>query len=149
MIEWYSWILPAQANHIFPGRQYNDTSTRARGQADQMPLTRVGIVVTLGVHHSRKERKGGAVAEKKRVTTINKGWGLFAWPFGRLNLIVLGIGLLFIAVGYILLAQGPATNPLSVSVAPIVLLLGYLVFLPASILVRDPKQKKPDAKKGD
>lgn len=93
------------------------------------------------------------MAEKSRSTSGKyRVWGLFAWPFGRLNLIILSIGVVFIAVGYVFLSQGPATNPLSLTVAPIVLLLGYLVFLPASILVRDPRvsgRKGEGSGKGD
>ena len=79
--------------------------------------------------------------EKKRSIT---GKLMFPWPFGRLNLIVLVAGLAVIVVGYIFLGSGGANSVQSLTIAPILLLIGYLVFLPASILLRD--RKKADEK---
>ncbi len=61
--------------------------------------------------------------------------------FSALNykLLLAGIGLLI--VGYILLGQGPADNPLSQSVAPIILVLTYLVFLPFAFLAKGKENK--------
>lgn len=51
-------------------------------------------------------------------------------PFGRKNYILFGIGALVIVVGYIALAGG------SITLAPILLLLGYLVVIPWAILAK-------------
>ena len=61
---------------------------------------------------------------------------------GRRNLLIFLIGLMVIAVGYVLLAQGPWDNPLSRSVAPIVLLIAYFIIFPIGIFY---KRKKPEA----
>ena len=51
-------------------------------------------------------------------------------PFGRKNYILFGVGALVIVAGYIALASG------SITLAPILLLLGYLVVIPWAILVK-------------
>lgn len=48
--------------------------------------------------------------------------------FSRINAILLGAGVVVIVVGFTLLAQG------SMTVAPILLVLGYLVLLPIGII---------------
>ena len=50
--------------------------------------------------------------------------------FGPTNYALFGAAVLTIAIGYVLLGRG------SITLAPILLVLGYLVFLPAGILVR-------------
>ena len=47
-------------------------------------------------------------------------------------LITLGVALLMI--GFFCLAQGPANNPLSLTVAPIILIFAYLIVIPIGIL---------------
>ncbi|HHX16042.1 MAG TPA: hypothetical protein GX724_07785 [Fibrobacter sp.] len=47
-------------------------------------------------------------------------------------MITLGVALLMI--GFFFLAQGPANNPLSLTVAPIILVFAYLVVIPIGIL---------------
>ena len=51
----------------------------------------------------------------------------------RRNLIIFFVGLFVLAVGFIMLSIGPWDNPLSRSVAPMILLLGYLILFPAAI----------------
>lgn len=51
-----------------------------------------------------------------------------------INAKLLGIAVLVLVIGYILLAQGPANNPLSKSVAPIILVISYIVLIPCSII---------------
>ncbi len=52
------------------------------------------------------------------------------------NYYILGFGFILLIIGNILLAQSPYENPLSLSVAPVVLLLAYLVVFPFAILYR-------------
>ena len=56
--------------------------------------------------------------------------------FTRLNWILLGLALGVIAVGYMLLRMPAADGVLSLTVAPLFLVLGYCVLVPAAILVR-------------
>ena len=52
----------------------------------------------------------------------------FSW--GRVNGILLGVGLAALVFGYLALARG------SLTLAPILLVLGYCGLIPASLLVR-------------
>jgi len=60
-------------------------------------------------------------------------------PFTRKNYIIFAIGIALILLGYVALAQGPADNYLSLSLAPILLVVGYCVVIPIAILYR-PKE---------
>ena len=51
-------------------------------------------------------------------------------PFGRRNYILFGIAALIIVAGYVALARG------SITLAPILLLVGYLVVIPWAILAK-------------
>lgn len=62
-------------------------------------------------------------------------------PLERENLILFLIGLLVLIVGYIFLAQGPANSFWSLTVAPILLVIGYCVIIPISIIYRRRKPK--------
>ena len=55
------------------------------------------------------------------------------------NLIAFIIGTLVIGIGFILLSVSPWDNPISLSVAPIVLILGYLVIFPIAIFIGSKK----------
>jgi hypothetical protein len=50
--------------------------------------------------------------------------------FTKKNLLFFGIGIVFVLVGFILLAAG------DIVFAPILLILGYLVFFPLGILLK-------------
>lgn len=72
------------------------------------------------------------------------------YGFGRINIILLCVSILLIIVGYILLSGGASVDGVSfneetfsalrISVAPVVLTVGYLGILVA-ILLRLPKRK--------
>jgi len=62
----------------------------------------------------------------------------FEWPFGPKNYYIFGAALLVIIIGYISLASG------SITLAPILLVLGYCVLIPISIMI-DGKRKLPPA----
>jgi hypothetical protein len=52
----------------------------------------------------------------------------FSW--GRLNSVLLGIGILVLVAGYVALSKG------SITLAPVLLVLGYCGLIPASLLIR-------------
>jgi len=58
----------------------------------------------------------------------------------RRNLLVFIIGFVIIAVGYFLLSVPPWDNPISRSVAPLVLLFGYLIAIPYAIFAGGSKE---------
>ena len=68
-----------------------------------------------------------AVAKKKSAA----GSGTITWPFGKKNYRLFAIAAIVIAAGYVFLSQGSTTA------APILLVLGYCVLIPLSIIVRD------------
>jgi hypothetical protein len=51
-------------------------------------------------------------------------------PFGKKNYVLFGVAALVIVAGYIALSKG------SITLAPILLLLGYLVLIPVAILAK-------------
>lgn len=57
------------------------------------------------------------------------------WPFGRNNYIMFGVSLVVLIIGYIVLGQG------SITIAPILLVLGYCVLIPISLII---KSGEPD-----
>ena len=64
-----------------------------------------------------------------------------ALPFTRKNYYLFLVGLAIIVIGYIALAQG------SITLAPILLVLGYCVLIPVAILYRGGDNDKPAAAK--
>lgn len=77
------------------------------------------------------------MAKQTKTTQKNK----VAWvhPWTKRQYVVIGIGLAVIIAGFLLLSTGISTswdNPLAVSVAPVVLVIGYCVVIPVALLVR-------------
>ncbi len=62
----------------------------------------------------------------------------------RKNIILIAVGVLLLVIGFLCLATGPADNPISLSVAPIILVIAYMVVIPLGILFTDKKQDKQD-----
>jgi hypothetical protein len=62
--------------------------------------------------------------------------------FSALNYKLFAVSFALLILGYILLGQGPVTNPLSLSVAPVILVAVYLVLLPIAIIVKGKDEKK-------
>ncbi|MBO7413525.1 MAG: hypothetical protein J6U20_07685 [Fibrobacter sp.] len=58
------------------------------------------------------------------------------------NLILIAVGVLMLVIGFICLASGPADNPVSLTVAPIILSIAYLVIIPLGILWSGKKEEK-------
>jgi len=63
-----------------------------------------------------------------------------SWSFGKINYQLFGIGLLVIAIGYIIMATGETESYQSVKLAPLILIIGYCILIPAAILIK-PKDK--------
>jgi len=84
----------------------------------------------------------------KRELNVTKKKSAVKWefPLEKNNLIIIGIGLAVILFGYMLMATGisdePATvdgkwnNPMAVTIAPILLVIGYTVIIPYGIIKR-------------
>ena len=63
------------------------------------------------------------------------------FPLERENFLILGVGILFIVFGYIALSGNTVEGFRQLTLAPILLLLGYCVIIPIGIMYR----KKPKA----
>ena len=60
-----------------------------------------------------------------------------SWPFNKKNYLLFGIGILVIILGYVIMATGTVNSFQSVKLAPIILVIGYLVIIPLSIFYKD------------
>ncbi|HIB05187.1 MAG TPA: DUF3098 domain-containing protein [Candidatus Marinimicrobia bacterium] len=60
-----------------------------------------------------------------------------SWSFSTVNYALFGIGLALIILGYIVMANGEVNSFQSLTVAPIILFVGYIIFLPAALIYRD------------
>tara|TARA_Y100001970_G_scaffold208512_1_gene254121 strand:- start:536 stop:766 length:231 start_codon:yes stop_codon:yes gene_type:complete len=60
-----------------------------------------------------------------------------SWAFGKLNYILFSIGLALVIFGYIFMASGDVNSFQSLTLAPIMLFLGYIVVIPISLVYRD------------
>jgi hypothetical protein len=71
--------------------------------------------------------------------------------FSAKNMKLFGISIVVLIIGYVLLGQGPITNPLSKSVAPVVLVLVYCALIPYAIMAKGteaPKDGQQQKKQG-
>ncbi len=64
-------------------------------------------------------------------------------PFTSFNYQVFAAGILVIILGYFALAQPPANSFMSLTLAPILLVLGYCVIIPVAILYQKKKAEAP------
>ena len=64
-----------------------------------------------------------------------------SWDFTTINYILFGIGLALIIVGYFVMATGEVNSFQSLTIAPIMLFIGYIIFLPAALIYR---KKSPE-----
>ena len=67
--------------------------------------------------------------------------------FGKMNYILLTVGVVVILAGFYALSQPPIMGTMPLVVAPILLILAYCVILPISIMYR--KKEKPTVSQPD
>jgi len=80
---------------------------------------------------------------KKRIDKKTKDQKIkkkIVFPLTTENYQIFGIGILVIILGYISLSKGPADSFWSLTLAPILLVIGYCVIIPIAIMYR--KRKK-------
>jgi hypothetical protein len=69
--------------------------------------------------------------------------GLFQdWSFSTTNYLIFGVGIVTVILGYVIMALGEVDSTQSVTIAPLLLFLGYVVIIPVSIMYR--KKTKQD-----
>lgn len=64
-----------------------------------------------------------------------------SWAFGKKNYLIFSIGLALVIIGYIFMANGEVNSFQSLTLAPIMLFLGYIVVIPVSLVYRDKSKK--------
>ena len=67
--------------------------------------------------------------------------------FSSTNILLLVISLLLLVAGYVLLGQGPVNNPLSKTIAPLVLIAVYCIAIPFAILAKGKKDSTEEQNK--
>ena len=94
-----------------------------------------------GAADKRRERP----AEGKRgAQRPRKAGERFSWPFGRRNLVALLAGIAVIVIGYVFLGWGPHDSFVSLNIAPVLLIFGYMVLIPLAILLPAEKKRKTE-----
>ena len=58
------------------------------------------------------------------------------WSFTKINYLLFFAGILFIIIGYIVMSSGETYSFQSLSIAPIMLFIGYIILIPASLIYR-------------
>ena len=59
-----------------------------------------------------------------------------SWAFEKTNYTLFVIGVLLIIIGYFVMANGTVNSFQSLTLAPILLFLGYIIFIPAALIYR-------------
>ena len=67
----------------------------------------------------------------------NKDKVNFQWPYKRKNYVLFGIGVFVIILGYLIMYLGEVNSFQSLTLSPILLLIGYLIIIPYAILHRN------------
>ena len=79
---------------------------------------------------------------------IESSGSLFeSWSFSKINYILFGIGLALIILGYIVMASGEVNSFQALTLAPILLFVGYIIVIPAALIYRD-KQSETEENLG-
>jgi len=60
-----------------------------------------------------------------------------SWSFSKTNYLLFISGLILVIVGYLVMGYGEVNSFQSLSLAPTLLFLGYIVFIPSSLIYTD------------
>ena len=82
--------------------------------------------------------------EKRTIKEVKKAVVPFRDYWTTENYVVLLIAIGFLIAGFILMSMGSWESKISLSVAPVVLLIGYLILIPLSIFFKIPKRFKKE-----
>ena len=80
------------------------------------------------------------VIKSKKVQVSEK----FHFSFTNRNYIIIGLGIVLIIIGYVFMSENSVDGFLPTVVAPILLVLGYIVVVPIGILYRDKSIQTPN-----
>ena len=73
----------------------------------------------------------------------NRSKDLFgSWSFDKTNYQLLSSGILLIILGYIIMAYGEVNSFQSLTLAPIILFIGYIILIPGALIYKERKVKE-------
>lgn len=73
------------------------------------------------------------MSTKKDIKSVHLFEG---WAFGKVNYIFFTVGIVLIILGYSVMASGDVNSFQSLTLAPILLFLGYVVVIPTALIYR-------------
>ena len=76
------------------------------------------------------------MSDKKQSKVVHLFEG---WAFNKNNYLIFLVGLVLIVSGYIIMALGEVDSFQSITLAPILLFLGYIVAIPVALIYRPKK----------
>ncbi len=76
------------------------------------------------------------MAKAVKAKSVKKSKADEVWPFEKENYIIIGVGVLFIIAGYMALSGNTVEGFSQLTLAPLLLLTGYLVIIPIGIFYR-------------
>ena len=65
-----------------------------------------------------------------------------SWSFNETNYFLLFSGVLFIILGYLIMAYGEVNSFQSLTLAPVILFIGYIILIPSALIYRGRIVKK-------
>ena len=72
---------------------------------------------------------------KKEQLKKNKMKVSQSWSFSKLNYFIFTFGLILIFLGYLVMATGEVNSFQSLTLAPILLFIGYIILIPISLII--------------
>ena len=69
----------------------------------------------------------------------NSGNIFNSWSYDKENYILFGAGIITIILGYIIMATGDTYSFQSLSLAPVLLFIGYIILIPVALLYKKKK----------
>ena len=88
------------------------------------------------VKHTTYINFDASMSDKKQSKVIHLFEG---WAFNTTNYLIFLVGILLIVCGYIIMALGEVDSFQSITLAPILLFLGYVVAIPIALIYRSKK----------
>lgn len=85
------------------------------------------------------------IKTKKTIKVKTKQQREFSFPLYKENFLIIGIGILFLIIGYIFMSENSVDGFLPTVIAPIMLVIGYCVLIPYGIL-KKPKSEIAEIK---
>ena len=72
----------------------------------------------------------------------NESGAIFnSWSFSKINYIFFGLGVALIIIGYVIMSLGETYSFQSLTFAPILLFIGYIILIPLALLYKENKKK--------